>query len=1143
MSGLRKLDHDHEVDIYPNEASICQRLTDQVQSKEPLQAVLRSAVDAIQRHSKWFTQEGLEQLLQHALAKTSASDSTADLYNALDLLDVTCTFAALPRTCLEPVVKFISLSYYRGTRMHKHKSLAEKAWSLFQHVLDSHLGPLSTRALLDLLAKEEPLFSRASFFAVSGALRLLEEKFTFVESIAVSNLNITTSELLPSLRTIVQEGDDILKEQIIAILHLVLSTDSAVLDLEATASWNVLIELVEHCAIVPDNSAGHDLLDRISDVCYLLEPSQLEQLSSIFLEAKHRMPREVTEQVMRPIALVTRLFSNDDGHHDHLLETFSSQSENGDCLYKIMQQDCEFLASTDDRVQWTRLLQLYVDMLLEHNLSGEASTVCAAFVCTLLHLALRRSFDKARLWEVTIVFNAVTRLATSATRPEARLTAFRILARLRVSIDGHVYLEEDENADGPYANGTMPGVVMLSDLSRKLWLNEISALIQDPDDEQYQMTASFVLKSLPDQMRNLLFFVDQKSHVREVYDIAVHKLATANNAHAANYIQILTALINYRGLFSAAEERHMVDLFIKKAGSSEAVSKDCIHALTVCCHELPETVARDLDQVIQKMAQMITQKHLAIHVLEFLTGLSRLPNLFRNFRPDDFRKVFGVCISYLQSLRAGTMSRQSGAATSSDAASSSHQGAHEIMPQYVYSLAHHVIVFWYITLRPDDRQLIKAYVTNSLCYVQDGEKEMPDDQGMVVIDFMERNDIESTVQYGSGILGDGDADDIFDDVDGKLLIQHRICGMMLISTYTSLRTAKTLVETRRPSGTARYLVFGKSPISRESLTSTYVSPAPPSIWSGSAGEDDTITIYSDDADGSAYGTVSVPNATSPLGSSDIVTLPEDSALERAIDMFDRTPGLDSHKAGVIYIGEGQSDEITILANSSGSPDYREIVDQLGILRELNDAKFNTQGLSTTDGTDGTHAIVWNNDVTELVFHVTTMMPTDPDDIRGSAYSKKRHVGNDFVNIVFNNSGQPFRFDTLPSAFNYVYIVISPSVRTTFLQTRTHTMNTSDRNRFYRVEVVTRDDFPAISSAAEAKMISGASLPGYVRNLALNACVFSEVWVNRESDEYKSSWRTRLDQIRRLKDRHASTRTAPRKMSTSSKGKGKLQFWK
>ncbi|QIX02426.1 hypothetical protein AMS68_007943 [Peltaster fructicola] len=1136
------LDRPDVIDIHPYETTTCAQLVASIHDADRLQSVLQTAVDTLQRHAKWFSQDGLEALLQHALSKTSESNSTAEVEVALDLISTVITFAVLPLACLYSAVRFISFAYHTGARMHKHKSLAAKAWDLYQQILQSHLGGLSVAALLDLLQKEETQWSRSSFAAVSGALHLLDDKFELHNSVT-SSAAITITELLPSLKNIVDHGDSILKELVIALLYKCITDHATLVDLDNTASWPILFDLVERCSDASSDIVNKGFRTRLTELSPRLEPAQLESLSKILISANHDLPREAVNYLIRPTKVVVRLTDPEDSvsQHDRLLKLLQPNPRYNFVLAKIAQNDADLLRLCEDPKDWTRLLQTYMDLISSKDLQREGAMICAEFLCTVYHHAFSTSNLTTKLWKVDMVFNAITKLAFSAPRREARRYAFRALARLRVTINGYVYLEEDESWIGTNGKGTEPGVVLLSDLPRERWLDEVLALMRDSDVEQNKLTASFVLEALPAQLGNLHFFVDQRDHVRAIYDIAIHKLASPKDTHAVSYIRILTSLVNYKGLFSHAEERQMVELFIIKAGSSEAVSKECIHALTLCCYELADTVARNLDHVVQKMAQMITQKHLSIHVLEFMTGLSRLPSLFRNFRSDDFRKIFGVCISYLQSIRSGHISQQ--AAIGSDAGSGSQPLVHEVLPQYVYALAHHVMIFWYLVLRADDRQLIKTYVTNSLCYRREGDKDVPDDQGLVVIDFMERVDTESTAQRGPRALAEGDMDEIFDDVDGKIMVQHRICGLVLISTHTSMRTAKTLVTTRRPSGTARYLVFGRNPVTRESWTSTYITAAPASVWSGSAGDDDTMTVYSDDADGSSYGAISIPSSSSPLGAAGIVILPDEPALERAIQAFDRIPGLDSHKAGVIYIGEGQMHEDDILANSSGSPDYRDIVAHLGNLQKLQDAKFNTQGLDTHHGADGSHVIVWNNDLTELVFHITTMMPTDIKEKKMSAIRKKAHIGNDHVNIIFNNSGMPFRRDTFPSQFSSVYIVITPSVRTTFLQTRTHTVNTAESNRFYKVEVLTKEDFPAISSAAEPKMISGASLAGYVRNLALNACIFAEVWINRDSEDYKSSWRHRLSQIRRLRERYAPENTSDRPSSVVSKGKGKSHFWK
>jgi hypothetical protein len=67
--------------------------------------------------------------------------------------------------------------------------------------------------------------------------------------------------------------------------------------------------------------------------------------------------------------------------------------------------------------------------------------------------------------------------------------------------------------------------------------------------------------------------------------------------------------------------------------------------------------------------------------------------------------------------------------------------------------------------------------------------------------------------------------------------------------------------------------------------------------------------------------------------------------------------------------------------------------------------------------------------------------------------------------------------------------------------------------------MSKPGFPEISPAAETKIMSLEALPGFIRLLALNASVFSLVWANREGGEHVSSWRNRLREINRLKEKY------------------------
>ena len=253
-----------------------------------------------------------------------------------------------------------------------------------------------------------------------------------------------------------------------------------------------------------------------------------------------------------------------------------------------------------------------------------------------------------------------------------------------------------------------------------------------------------------------------------------------------------------------------------------------------------------------------------------------------------------------------------------------------------------------------------------------------------------------------------------------------------------------------------------------------------------------------------------------------IPLPDDDATQRAISMFDRNSMVDGHKVGVIYIAEGQTEEAEILANTHGSNDFTEFLTELGILTRLKGASFNTQGLDREMDSDGEFTFAWRDRVTEMVFHIPVMMPTD-EERDPQCVNKKRHTGNDFVNIIFNNSGLPFRFDTFPSEFNYVNIVITPEARATTGHVAKPGV-TEPHQRFYKVQVMSKPDFPQISPAAETKVLSGRSLPAFVRQIALHASVFCLVWANREGGEHVSSWRNRLREINRLREKH--TPSAP-----------------
>ncbi|KAF2640454.1 hypothetical protein P280DRAFT_319425 [Massarina eburnea CBS 473.64] len=681
------------------------------------------------------------------------------------------------------------------------------------------------------------------------------------------------------------------------------------------------------------------------------------------------------------------------------------------------------------------------------------------------------------------------------------------------------------------------------DMEITLWLELcISLLQQSTDWEVYsyivvhlgpQLTNQSLVRSCTPQLKMLRSVTCERIRNSSFRDPPAYTLLKKADV-AVCLFHILTVIISYHAYYEKSEEDDLVKAFIHGIGTWDRTSKWCIHALSVCCHEVPLSISKSLDTIVQKMSQIVTKPATAIHILDFLTSMARMPDLYKNFREDEFKMVFGVSFRYLQHIRdqrnrvtASSMSqgghkslRHSGVGISRELAASPDLGLsrkkliEEDLPQYLYSLAYHVIAFWFMSLKMEDRPKLMPWIARNLRFTDSmGRQAELEEQGLVIIDMMNMvawSDRDETMR-----------DDHFSSVgDGEVWKKTWIVGHSLVTIETAARNGLSQITTRRPCGT-RYLtarpLLAPSPSHQAPITVGLASEA---FYSSSY-----IGILPDDIFQNFYASLNA--AYDPP-----IPLPDDDMIRRAIGSFDRISAVDSYKVGVIYIGEGQTDEREILFNDIGSPAYTSFLSDLGTLCRLRNAKFNTGGLDTRDDMDGEFTYAWRDRCIELVFHITTMMPTNPDD--DMTYpNKKRHIGNDFVNIIFNDSGLPYNFDTFPSAFNYVHIVISPESRSSFVDRRLGT-DIDDRRRYYKVQVMSKPGFPDISPAAETKILAGQHLAAYCRLIAINACVFSQVWFIKDGGESISSWRNRLREIKRLRDRYGASEM-PHSASPSSPG--------
>ncbi|KAJ5280075.1 hypothetical protein N7478_005447 [Penicillium angulare] len=660
-------------------------------------------------------------------------------------------------------------------------------------------------------------------------------------------------------------------------------------------------------------------------------------------------------------------------------------------------------------------------------------------------------------------------------------------------------------------------------LKVNMWLEVVILLLQRETDWDVY---SYVLTHLGPQLANKGFFNSSTPQIKLLRSILCDQVKNETfheppgltglkkSDVAACIFDALCMLVSYHEHFAKSEEDDLVRAFmVGIIGSWGATSRGCIQALSLCCHEIPASVTKSLMSILDRMSKVITMSNLAVHILEFLALLARLPDVYINLREEEMRTVFGICIRFLQTSRE---QRYKGAESPTARGPQQPQsrlsaGAREIatgiseavdntsaeaMSGYIMTLTYHVMIFWYISLKLQDRANHVNWITSRLIFHDEQGKEVVEEQSQVLIDLMQRvafSDLGETVPFEK-----------FPPTpeDGPVSKKSWVVGLSIVTVETAGVSGLTQISKRQASGTT-YIVY------QQRTAPVLPHQVPPTVDAHLHSDDmRTAVLPSHIMLQMTMSAFPTPTVMQPI------PVPEDDITRRAIASFDRTDIVDGHRIGVVYLDNGQTKEAEILGNTGGSPDYEYFLSGLGTKVSLRNPQFNTQGLYAD--TDGEATIAWRDRVTEIVYHVATMMPTDLEhDI--PCVNKKRNIGNNFVTIVFNRSNLPFNFDTIPSEFNAINIVITPSSRIAYDESGAVKGCTDPEKLYYSVRVMSKPGFPDVSAAATPKLISGKNLAAFVRILALSASSFSLVWSNK-GGEYASSWRTRLREIKKVRER-------------------------
>ncbi|KAJ3021363.1 hypothetical protein HKX48_008680 [Thoreauomyces humboldtii] len=153
---------------------------------------------------------------------------------------------------------------------------------------------------------------------------------------------------------------------------------------------------------------------------------------------------------------------------------------------------------------------------------------------------------------------------------------------------------------------------------------------------------------------------------------------------------------------------------------------------------------------------------------------------------------------------------------------------------------------------------------------------------------------------------------------------------------------------------------------------------------------------------------------------------KDANLPNELLSMEERQVIRSYKFGVAYVAPGQSSEEEMLTNrnETSSPAFKQFLNFLGETIELRGWKGYRAGLDTSGSNmTGTHSVYTKWQGYEIMFHVSTLLPFIPGDRQ--QLERKRHIGNDIVVIIFQDSDAPFQLGSVTSHQNHVIAVVKP----------------------------------------------------------------------------------------------------------------------
>ena len=224
-------------------------------------------------------------------------------------------------------------------------------------------------------------------------------------------------------------------------------------------------------------------------------------------------------------------------------------------------------------------------------------------------------------------------------------------------------------------------------------------------------------------------------------------------------------------------------------------------------------------------------------------------------------------------------------------------------------------------------------------------------------------------------------------------------------------------------------------------------------------------------------------------------------IVNSIKVLDHILPFYNHAFGVIYMDHGQKTERDLLSNTGGSERYNRFLCGLGEFIDLSLSDRYQLWVAGLQNDDCKYTFHWQDDITQVAFHVATFMSNLPHD--PGYTNKKRHIGNDNVIIIYKDSTRPYQQGLITSEKTLVEIVIEPLPC-----------------QLNKITVLYKEEIEGVLALKSCYALDSV-LSIYVRQLA----ILSDVAIKLSRGE-PSNWVARLQLIKKMRERCESSQTLP-----------------